>query len=88
MSWELEEMSIGDAKEKFGKNKWPAWLYIVLFFSMGGGEQQAGNSTGCSAIVLQFVNSISVAVFGIQSFVLHGIWLNSFVVAIEGEQVE
>lgn len=33
MSWELEEMSIGDAKEKFGKNKWPAWLYIVLFFS-------------------------------------------------------
>ena len=32
MSWELEEMSIGDAKEKFGKNKWPPWLYVILFF--------------------------------------------------------
>ncbi|MBK38583.1 MAG: hypothetical protein CMB45_06310 [Euryarchaeota archaeon] len=32
MSWELEGMTIDDAKEKFGKNKWPAWLYLALFF--------------------------------------------------------
>ena len=32
MSWELEEMTIDEAKEKFGNHKWPVWLYAFLFF--------------------------------------------------------
>lgn len=32
MSWEMEEMTIDDAKQKFGKTNWPGWLYAVLFF--------------------------------------------------------
>ncbi|MDB2565370.1 hypothetical protein N9X64_00475 [bacterium] len=28
----MEEMSIADASDKLGKNKWPIWLYAVFFF--------------------------------------------------------
>lgn len=34
MSWELEEMTIGEARDHFSKSKvkWPPWLYAVFFF--------------------------------------------------------
>jgi len=32
MSWELEEMSIEDAKTHFSNTKWPVWLYAFFFF--------------------------------------------------------
>ena len=32
MSWELEDMSIEDAKGHFTNNKWPVWLYALFFF--------------------------------------------------------
>ena len=33
MSWELEEMTIGEARDHFsGKSKWPVWLYALFFF--------------------------------------------------------
>ena len=32
MSWELEHMSIEEAKGHFTANKWPVWLYALFFF--------------------------------------------------------
>ena len=32
MSWELEDMSIEEAKGHFTNNKWPIWLYAFFFF--------------------------------------------------------
>ena len=34
MSWELEEMTLGEARDHFSKSKvkWPPWLYAVFFF--------------------------------------------------------
>jgi len=33
MTWEMEQMSIDDAQEKFSNNKWPVWLYALFFFA-------------------------------------------------------
>ena len=33
MSWELEQMTIDEAKDHFNsKSKWPTWLYAIFFF--------------------------------------------------------
>ena len=33
MSWELEQMTIDEAKDHFdSKSKWPTWLYAIFFF--------------------------------------------------------
>ena len=62
MSWELEEMSIGDAKEKFGKNKWPAWLYIVLFFSPAIIYLPCGNEVLAFNLEALFSGIVSLAI--------------------------